>query len=143
MTARAQSVQEKELPFLVAEVAEQIAGYAYASPYRPRAGYRFTLEDSVYVAPDAVSAGVGSALLAELITRCTDLGYRQMIAIIGDTANHASIRLHAKHGFVDAGTIEAVGFKFGRWVDLVWMQRPLNGGGASPPDAPGLSLSGV
>ena len=126
MTARAKSVREKELPFLVAEVAEQIAGYAYASLYRPRAGYRFTLEDSVYLHPEFSKQGIGLQLLQELLAHSGALGYREMIAVIGDSANLASIRLHERAGFVEVGVFRNIGFKFGRFLDSVYMQAQLN-----------------
>ena len=101
--------------------------------FRPRAAYRYTVEDSIYVAPDAVGQGVGLALLSALIEACEALGKRQMIAVIGDSGNAASIGLHAALGFIRAGVGHDVGFKHGRWVDIVWMQRTLNGGGSSAP----------
>jgi phosphinothricin acetyltransferase len=125
---------EHELPYLVAERDGSVQGFAYASRFRNRSAYRYTVEDSVYVAPDALGAGIGSALLSALIERCTERGYRQMIAVIGDSANQASIGLHAKHGFADAGLMPAVGFKFGRWVDSVRMQRPLGAGNTTLPE---------
>jgi len=123
----------RRLPWLVTEIAGSVAGYGYCSPYRSRSAYRYTLEDSVYVRQDAQGKGVGSAILRELIARCEALGYRQLIAVIGDSANAASIRLHARLGFIRSGTLRSVGFKFGRWVDSVVMQRPLGAGDASPP----------
>ena len=118
-------------------------GYAYAGPFRLRAAYRYTVEDSVYVGPEAVGRGVGRALLSELIAACEALGLRQMVAVIGDSGNAASIGLHQALGFAPAGIAPAMGYKFGRWVDLVWMTRPLGPERDSPPDAPGLRLSGV
>ena len=138
MTARAKSVREKELPFLVAEVAEQIAGYAYASLYRPRAGYRFTLEDSVYLHPEFSKQGIGLQLLQELLAQCRALGYRDMIAVIGDSANLASIRLHERAGFVEVGVFRNIGFKFGRYLDSVYMQAQLNA-----PENPPLDPSNI
>ena len=126
MTARAQSVQERKLPYLVAEVAEKIVGYAYASPYRPRAGYRFTLEDSVYLHPEFSKQGIGLQLLQKLLTQSGALGYREMIAVIGDSANLASIRLHERAGFVEVGVFRNIGFKFGRYLDSVYMQAQLD-----------------
>lgn len=131
------------LPYLVAEQEDVVLGYAYAGPFRLRAAYRYTVEDSVYVGPDAVGKGVGKALLAALIEACEALGLRQMCAVIGDSGNAASIGLHAALGFEPKGVFPDMGYKFGRWVDLVWMQRPLNGGGAREPDAAGMKLSGV
>ena len=121
------------LPWLVADFGGSVAGYGYCSPYRARSAYRYSLEDSVYVRADAQGKGVGGALLRELIARCEALGYRQMIAVIGDSANAASINLHARLGFLRAGMLRAAGFKFGRWVDSVLMQRPLGPGDATPP----------
>ena len=130
------------LPYLVAEVDDRIAGFAYAAPFRPRAAYRYTVEDSVYVAPDAVGRGVGKALVSRLIADCEALGLRQMIAVIGDSANAGSIGLHRALGFEPLGVAHGVGFKHGRWVDTVWMQRPLNGGEATAPAVAGLALGG-
>jgi phosphinothricin acetyltransferase len=113
------------LPYLAAEAAGSVCGYAYAAPFRPRSAYRHTLEDSVYVDPAMTGRGIGRALLQRLIDLCTDRGYRQMVAVIGDSLNHASIGLHAALGFERAGTLRAVGFKHGRWVDVVMMQRGL------------------
>ena len=132
MTNRAQAVQKKGLPYLVAEVAEQIAGYAYASPYRPRAGYRFTLEDSVYLHPEFSKQGIGLQLLQELLAQCGALGYREMIAVVGDSANHASIRLHERAGFLEVGVFQNIGFKFGHFLDSVYMQAQLNAPENSP-----------
>ena len=130
---RYDEVTGRGLPYLVADFGGFVAGYAYCTLYRSRSAYRFSLEDSVYVRPDAQGRGIGKTLLGELIRRCEALGYRQMIAVIGDSANAASIGLHESEGFVRAGTLRSVGFKFGRWVDSVIMQRPLGAGdGASP-----------
>ena len=125
MTQRWRAVAARGLPWLVSEADGVVRGYCYAAPFRDRSAYRFTLEDAVYVAPDAVGQGVGRALLAEVVARCAAAGYREMIAVIGDSANEASIRLHASQGFRHAGRIENVGFKFGRWLDCVFMQRSL------------------
>lgn len=143
MARRRQAFLDRGLPYLVAEQDGQVLGYAYAGPFRLRAAYRYTVEDSIYVAPDAAGKGVGKVLLAALIEACEALGFRQMCAVIGDSGNAASIGLHAALGFEHKGVFPDMGHKFGRWVDLVWMQRPLNGGGQTPPDAPGMSLSGV
>jgi len=134
---RMADVRARGLPYLVAEDrpgSGAILGYAYAGTYRARPAYRFTLEDSVYVLPGKGGKGIGSALLGELIDRCAALGYRQMIAVIGDSANHGSIRLHARHGFREVGVLQSVGFKHGRWVDSVYMQRPLGAGDGTLPD---------
>lgn len=133
MESRRNAVVALGLPWLVAERDGRVAGYAYASSYRPRPAYRHTVESSVYVDPAARGKGVARALMAELIARCEAGGWRQMIAVIGDSANVASIGLHAAMGFHHVGTFEAVGFKFGRWVDSVLMQRPLGPGGSIPP----------
>ena len=122
------------LPYLVAELDGRIAGFAYASPYRTRSAYRHTVEDSIYVAPDFVRRGVARALLRALIERCEAHGYRQMVAVIGDTDNMASITLHARLGFHEAGVLRAIGFKLGRWVDSVLMQRSLGPGADRLPD---------
>jgi phosphinothricin acetyltransferase len=130
---RHDEVVSRGLPWLVADFGGTVAGYGYCAPYRARSAYRYALEDSVYVREDMIGRGVGSALLAELIRRCEALGYRQVVAVIGDSANLASISLHAAFGFVRVGTLRSVGFKFGRWVDSVLMQRPLGpGDGAAP-----------
>jgi len=143
MARRRAAFLERGLPYLVAELDGVVLGYAYAGPFRLRAAYRYTVEDSVYVSADAVGKGVGRALLGALIEACEALGLRQMCAVIGDSGNAASIGLHAAMGFEKKGVFPDMGHKFGRWVDLVWMQRPLNGGGERQPDTPGLSLSGV
>ncbi|MFB3102439.1 MAG: N-acetyltransferase family protein, partial [Alphaproteobacteria bacterium] len=117
ISRRRNVARDHDLPYLVAERDGAVRGFAYASPFRNRPAYRYTIEDSVYVAPEALGAGIGSALLSVLIERCTERGFRQMVAVIGDSANQASIELHAKHGFLQSGLMPAVGFKFGRWVD--------------------------
>ena len=121
-------------PYLVAERDEQVAGYAYASAYRPRPAYRFAVENSVYVAPGAIRGGTGTALLDALIAACTARGFRLMVAVIGDSANHASIGLHERAGFARAGQLPAVGWKHGRWVDSVLMTRALGAGASTPPE---------
>ncbi len=133
MTRRFEATRAGDLPFLVAETDGRIAGYSYAGPYRTRPAYRFSLENSIYVDAEAVGRGVGSALIRELIARCTALGYRQLIAIVGDSANLASIRLHEKHGFTRAGQLKSIGFKFGRWVDSVILQREIGEGDGTLP----------
>jgi len=135
MARRLDDVLARNLPYIVAEVSGEVVGYAYAAPYRVRSAYRYSVEDSIYVAADALWRGIGTALLSDLIARCTALGYRQMIAVIGDSANEPSIGLHARAGFMPAGTMRAIGFKFGRWVDSVMMVRPLGDGDRSPPPA--------
>jgi L-amino acid N-acyltransferase YncA len=128
MARRRQDVLSRGLPYLVAEADGGVMGYAYAGPYRTRSAYRFTLEDSVYIASEAIGRGIGRQLLSAVIERCTGLGYRQMIAIIGDSTHKASIGLHEQAGFRRIGVLPSVGFKFGRWVDSVLMQRPLGPG---------------
>ncbi len=121
-------------PYLVAELEGQIVGYAYAGPYRPRPAYRYTVEGTVYVAQGRERRGFGRALLAALIEACGDCGYRRMVAIIGDSGHRASIGLHEALGFRRAGQLHAVGFKFGRWVDSVLMERPLGEGDTTLPE---------
>jgi L-amino acid N-acyltransferase YncA len=133
MTARFAAIEGAGLPYLVVELDGRIAGYAYASPYRPRPAYRYTVEDSVYVARFARRRGVGRALLEAVIARATARGMRQMVAIIGDSAHAASIALHREAGFRLVGTLENVGWKFDRWLDTMIMQRPLGDGAASSP----------
>ncbi|MEX0922626.1 MAG: N-acetyltransferase family protein [Rhodovibrionaceae bacterium] len=127
------ALTEKDYPYLVAVQGAHVLGYAYAGPYRPRPAYRFTVENSVYVAPDNGRHGLGGRLLDALIAACEAAEFRQMIAIIGDSANAASIGLHRSRGFVEVGTFKDVGFKHGRWVDSVLMQRALGGGGQTLP----------
>src|SRR5262249_15794881 len=133
MVRRFLDIAAQKLPYLAAEVEGVVLGYAYAAPYRTRSAYRYTLEDSVYLSSDATGFGIGRKLLSALIARCEELGYRRRIAVIGDSANLPSIRLHERLGFTHAGLLPAVGFKFGRWVDSVLMQRPLGAGDASLP----------
>ncbi len=120
-------------PYLVASLRDAVVGYAYVGPYRPRPAYRYCIESSVYVAPDQARRGIGRALLGALIERATAAGYRRMVAVIGDSTNHASIRLHKALGFEEAGLLPSVGFKFGRWVDSVTLQRPLGEGDRTLP----------
>jgi L-amino acid N-acyltransferase YncA len=127
MTRRRADVLGRGLPYLVAEREGRVVGYSYATPYRARAAYRFTIENSVYVEHGLGGAGIGRALLAALIARCETGDWHQMVAVIGDSHNAASIGLHARLGFRPIGTLRAVGFKFGRWVDSVLMQRELEG----------------
>ena len=130
---RFDDVRTRGLPWLAADFGGTLAGYGYCAPYRARSAYRFALEDSVYVRAGSEGRGVGSALLDALIRECEGLGYRQIVAVIGDSANAASINLHASFGFLRVGTLRSVGFKFGRWVDSVLMQRELGPGDARPP----------
>jgi phosphinothricin acetyltransferase len=113
------------LPFLVAELSGAVAGYAYAAPWRTKPAYQYTVEDTIYLAPDATGRGLGAALLDLLITETARAGGRQMIAVIADTGSTASTALHRRHGFTDAGRLTAVGYKHDRWVDTALMQRPL------------------
>jgi phosphinothricin acetyltransferase len=142
METRRSAIAGRGLPYLVAEDEGRVLGFAYAGPFRPRQAYRYTVEDSVYVAPDAVGRGVGRAVLSAVIVACEALGVRQVVAVIGDSGNAASIGLHRSLGFEDAGIGRSFGFKHGRWVDIVWMQKSLNGGDKTTPDAPGIQLSG-
>jgi len=142
MDQRRRAVQDMGLPYLVVEDAGFVLGFAYAGPFRPRAAYRYTLEDSVYVAPEAKGKGVGRTVLAAVIQACEALGVRQLMAVIGDSANAGSIGLHRSLGFEQTGVGRSVGFKHGRWVDIVHMQKPLNGGDTVPPDTPGITLTG-
>jgi len=121
------------LPYLVAEIGDTVVGFAYAGPYRPRSAYRFTVEDSIYAAESARGRGIGQMLLGALIERCAALGYRQMVAVIGDSDNAASIRTHQRLGFEHVALLPSVGFKFGRWADSVIMQRPLGAGDETLP----------
>nr|PZN33119.1 MAG: GNAT family N-acetyltransferase [Chloroflexota bacterium] len=134
MRRRVEGLLERGFPYLVAEVDGAVAGYCYCGPYRPRAGYRYVVEDSIFVASNYQRRGIARTLLATLIEEATQRGYRQMVAVIGDSANVASIALHRALGFTHAGTLAGIGFKFGRWLDSVLMQRPLGAGSAAPPD---------
>ncbi len=142
MKARRAKTLLRGLPYLVAEVDGEVLGYTYAGPFRFRTAYRYTLEDSIYVAPTVSRRGLGSALLGALVERCTALGYRQMIGIIGDSANQGSIGVHRKLGFRQEGVLRGVGLKFGRWIDVVIMHRPLGSAtDALPgPDQPGMQI---
>lgn len=130
------------LPHLVAvDASGEVLGFAYGSPFRTRWGYRWTAETTVYVDPVAQGRGVGSLLVGGLVSRCEAMGLRQLIGVIGGSENAASLAVHARHGFVHAGLLPHVGVKFGRWIDVVFMRRDLNGGGADIPTAPGLPLA--
>jgi L-amino acid N-acyltransferase YncA len=133
MARRFRGIAGAGLPYLVAELDGAVRGYAYAGPYRTRIAYRCTLEDSIYVAPEFHGRGIGRALLDRLVAEATARGFRQMIAVIGDSAQVASIALHRAAGFRLVGTFEAVGFKFGRWLDTVLMQRALGPGASTAP----------
>lgn len=135
LAARQAAILDQGLPYLAAEIEGRLVGYAYAGAYRPRPAYRHTVEDSVYVAQGLAGRGVGRALLGGLITRCEAGPWRQMVAVIGDSGNAASIALHERLGFQHTGTFRSIGFKLGRWVDTVLMQRPLGIGDSVPPAA--------
>lgn len=126
---------ERGWPWLVAERDGRVLGYAYANVFRPRAAYRWCVEDSIYLAGDATGQGVGSALLAELLARCEQAGARQVIAVIGDSANAGSLGVHRRLGFEHCGTLRAAGWKFGEWRDVVMMQKSLGAGDRQPADA--------
>jgi len=129
---RRDDVLAKGLPWLVAERAGRVVGYAYANHFRPRRAYRFCLEDSIYFAPEAQGQGLGRPLLAELMAQCEARGARQMLAVIGDSANQGSIGLHCALGFTPVGLLAASGWKFERWLDVVVMQRELGLGAHAP-----------
>jgi L-amino acid N-acyltransferase YncA len=133
MARRRADVLSKGLPWLVAEQAGRVLGYAYANHFRPRRAYRFCLEDSIYLAEDARGRGVGRLLLAELMARCEAAGARQMLAVIGDSANAGSVGVHRALGFEHTGVLKASGWKFDRWLDVVLMQRALGTGATTPP----------
>jgi phosphinothricin acetyltransferase len=129
MARRMGALTEKGYPYLVAELDNAVVGYAYAGPYRTRPAYRFTVENSIYVAPEAQRRGIGRTLLMALIDACVERGYRQMLAVIGDSPNQpGSIGLHKACGFVDVGKLPDVGFKFDRWLDSLLLQRALRAG---------------
>jgi L-amino acid N-acyltransferase YncA len=134
MTRRMQAILDGKFPYLAAEIDGKLAGYAYASLYRTRPAYRFTVEDSVYIAPDMHRRGIGKALLERLIEECTARGYRQMIAVIGDSDQAASIGVHKACGFEPAGNLKSIGWKFGKWLDTPLMQRVLGDGAKTKPD---------
>lgn len=133
MTRRRDDVLSKGLPWLVAERGGEVLGYAYANHFRPRRAYRFCLEDSIYLSDAARGQGVGKALLAELMAQCEALGTRQMLAVIGDSANAGSIGVHRSLGFEHTGLLKSAGWKFERWLDVVLMQRAIGSGDAVPP----------
>jgi L-amino acid N-acyltransferase YncA len=136
MRRRRAALVEAGFPYLVAERAGEVIGYAYAGPYRTRPAYRSTVEDSVYVARRAHRAGAGTALLASLIEACERLDFRSMVAVIGDRASTGSIELHRRSGFRLVGVLEGVGYKHDRWLDTVLMERPLGRGTTVPPTRP-------
>jgi L-amino acid N-acyltransferase YncA len=133
MARRYDGLRAGGYPYLVAETDGGIVGYAYAGPYRARPAYRWSVEDSIYIVPQRQGRGIGRALLERLIAEAEAGGFRQMIAVIGDSGNTASIELHRRAGFRLVGTFENVGFKFGRWLDSVLMQRALGSGATSKP----------
>lgn len=134
MQRRYEHLRQEGLPYLVAEINQEIVGYAYAGIYRPRAAYRFTLEDSIYLARGQIGKGLGKALLSKLLERCEQGPWRQMVAVIAGHDKHESIGLHRSLGFVHAGTQVATGYKFQQWIDVVFMQRALGAGSSTPPD---------
>ena len=136
MSRRRDDVLAKGLPWLVAEADGEVRGYAYANHFRPRRAYRFCLEDSIYLAADAKGQGLGRLLLAELLSRCEAAGARQMLAVIGDSANTASVAVHSALGFERVGLMAAAGWKFDRWLDVVVMQRSLGLGNAAAATGP-------
>ena len=133
MAGRIQAVLDQGYPWVVIEDGGRLTAYAYAGPYHRRSAYRFTAEDSVYVAGDALGRGYGRAALTAVISACEAMGLRRIIAVIGDSRNAGSIALHRALGFEPCGTLPSVGFKAGRWLDVVLMQLPLNGGDNAPP----------
>ena len=133
MTRRFETLTGGGYPYIVAEVDGAVGGYAYAGPYRTRQAYRYTVEDSVYVSPDHVGLGLGRRLLEEIIRRCTEAGFRQMMAVISDDRNAASLHLHARCGFEHVGVLKNVGYKMGRWINRTVMQRPLGEGDRAEP----------
>jgi L-amino acid N-acyltransferase YncA len=134
MTRRFRALVDGGFPYLVAVLDDRIVGYAYAGPYRPRPAYRFTVENSIYLDPVSHRRGIGLKLMQELILACTARGFRQMIAVIGDSANAGSVGLHTRCDFQMIGTHPNVGLKFGRWLDTVMMQLPLGEGAATVPE---------
>lgn len=133
MRQRRCDILGRGFPYLVAEHVGGVIGYAYASPYRPRPAYRYTAENSVYLHPEWVGRGIGRQLLSALLAECEARGLRQIVAVIGDSANSASIALHQRLGFALIGTIRSAGYKFDRWVDTVLMQRSLGADDSTPP----------
>jgi phosphinothricin acetyltransferase len=131
---RMKAVQDKGFPWLVVEAEGRVVAYAYAGPYHRRSAYRFTAEDSVYVADDERGKGYGRAALAAVIDACEAMGLRQLVAVIGDSQNEGSIALHRALGFTHCGALPAVGYKSGKWLDVVFMHLPLNGGDRGRPD---------
>jgi phosphinothricin acetyltransferase len=135
MARRRRDLLARGLPYVVAERDGRVVGYCYAGPYRARIGYRFSLEDSIYIDAGEVGRGLGRVLLARVLERSAELGYRQMVAVIGGSETLPSIRLHQAMGFTHIGVLAGIGYKFGRWVDSVLMQRALGPGSDAPPSA--------
>ncbi|MBF0248756.1 MAG: N-acetyltransferase [Alphaproteobacteria bacterium] len=131
--SRRQAVLDAKAPYIVAEIGGEVLGFAYAAKFRQRSAFRYTLEDSIYVEPESTGRGVGTRLLSELVERCAALGYRQMVAVISGAGNGRSLSLHKRLGFVQAGRLPNAGFKHGRWVDAIIMQRALGDGPDTPP----------
>ena len=136
LAARRADVLARGLPWLVAEEGGRVLGFAYCQWFKPRPAYRFSAEDSIYVDPDAQGRGLGRALLAELAAQAQAAGIRRLLAVIGDSANTASIGLHRSQGFTPAGVFKSCGWKFGRWLDIVLMEKPLGEGDGTPPETP-------
>lgn len=136
MTTRRADVLAKGLPWLVVEDGGEVLGFAYGNWFKPRPAYRFSVEDSIYMAPEAAGKGLGRALLAELLAALERAGVRRVMAVIGDSANAGSIGLHRALGFEPAGVISSCGWKFDRWLDIVLMQKPLGAGDSTPPKDP-------
>jgi L-amino acid N-acyltransferase YncA len=136
MTARRADVLSKGLPYLVAEANGSVAGFAYCNWFKPRPAYRFSAEDSVYVAHNLHAKGLGRALLAELAAKAERAGVRKLIAVIGDANNKGSVGVHRAAGFTDVGVLKSCGWKFGQWLDVVLMEKPLGLGDTTPPDNP-------
>jgi L-amino acid N-acyltransferase YncA len=134
MARRQNALLAKRFPYLIAEQSGGVAGYAYAGPYRDRHAYDWCVEDSIYIAPQFHRQGIGRLLLMRLIAESEACGFRQMLGVIGDSANTASVAVHAACGFRLIGNFQSIGFKHGRWLDTVLMQRSLGSGDASPPD---------
>ena len=133
LTRRWQNIINDGFPYLIAEMDHKVVGYAYASKYRLRSAYEYTIEDSVYISSKFIGQVVGESLLNNLIQKCTSLGYRQMIAVIGDSDNNSSISLHKKCGFYEIGIMPSTGYKLEQWVDSVMMQRELGEGDKTAP----------
>jgi len=133
MATRLKMLLDTGYPYLVADAGGAVAGYAYCGPYRPRIAYRYSVEDSVYIHPRAARRGIGRMLLTELVAQAVDRGYRQMVAVIGDSDQTPSIELHRALGFTEVGTLKNIGFKHGRWLDSVLMQRALGEGAETMP----------